>query len=424
MANEGNFLQGMMWAIVPEMLETIAAVVEQHAAGQAAAYDGPTKSGPKADTPYDVTADGVAIIPIYGVTGRRANLLERMSGATSTQIVGELVRAASQDASVRAILLDIDSPGGTVNGTMELANAVRAAREVKPIVAYTGGAMCSAAYWIASAATRVMAIGTASVGSIGIASVHYDLSKRDAQAGVQRTMVYAGKYKRIASDNAPLSDEARTYLQDQIDALYDQFVSTVAQNRGVEERQVRTRMAEGKVFIGEQAMDAGLVDQVGDMDDAMALAISLTSNEENPMDPKNKQGFAPAQGQTKPAQMSAEQLRQDYSAAVAEIEQQARDAGSAETVALVGAVLGSEAEAKIKNVASAGVSAEQVQALSGVLGAAKGAPSGAQPSATEQALAALEQSGAQALKAGQPAEQDPQAERAARLKRLAQAPRR
>jgi signal peptide peptidase SppA len=164
---------------------------------------------------------------------------------------------------VHSIILAIDSPGGTVDGTQALADAVLAARESKPIVTLASGAMASAAYWIGSAAQQVfIADGTTTVGSIGVVATHVDVSGAEAQRGIKTTEIFAGKYKRMASQYAPLTESGRATIQDQVDYTYSLFVSAVASQRGVSEEQVLKDMADGRVFIGAQAVQAGLVDGV------------------------------------------------------------------------------------------------------------------------------------------------------------------
>jgi signal peptide peptidase SppA len=179
-----------------------------------------------------------------------------------------------------------------VTGPDEVAQAVLDAAAVKPVVAYTGGMMASAAYWIGSAADVIVASPAAVVGSIGIAAVHYDKSEADKAAGVRRTIISAGAYKRIAADNQPLSREGEAYIQERVDRYYSLFVDAVAAHRGVSVDQVLERMADGRDFIGEQAREAGLVDVIGNFETALALA----RGERSELMPKQSEaeGKAPA----------------------------------------------------------------------------------------------------------------------------------
>ena len=160
-------------------------------------------------------------------------MLDDFSGGTSAEILRLKIQSALDNPKVSSIFLDIDSPGGTVEGTKELSDFIFENRGKKPITAFTDGMIASAAYWIGSAADKIVATDTAIIGSIGVAMTHYDVSGKDAQKGVVRTQISAGKYKRIASDEKPLSDEGREYLQSMVDTYYSMFVEGVARNRGV-----------------------------------------------------------------------------------------------------------------------------------------------------------------------------------------------
>lgn len=179
---------------------------------------------------------------------------------------------AAEDRHVTAIVLDVDSPGGSALAPAEVAEAIARARQSVPVVAWTGGQMCSAAYWIGSACDAIVAMDTSVVGSIGVAMVHYDRSNADTKDGITRTVLSAGKYKRIASDEKPLSDEGREYMQAQLDLYYTKFIDAVAAGRGVDAATVLERMADGRIFIGSEALNAGLVDAIGPFDVALEIA--------------------------------------------------------------------------------------------------------------------------------------------------------
>jgi signal peptide peptidase SppA len=159
-----------------------------------------------------------------------------------------------------------------VDGTQSLADAVFTARSSgKPIATLASGCMCSAAYWIGCAAQAVyIADNTTLVGSIGVVTNHRDISGAEAAQGIKTTEVYAGKYKRIASQYGPLSADGRKSIQDQLDYTYSIFVDAVAKYRNVSSQTVVSQMADGKTFIGRQSIDAGLVDGVSTLDELIA----------------------------------------------------------------------------------------------------------------------------------------------------------
>lgn len=266
------------WAIMPEKLLEIRSIYETHLKGEKidikpieAAIGRPLNNQAQ---DYEVV-DGVAVIPIEGVIAKRMNLFMQISGGTSTELLSRDIKAALADPQIKAIVLSIDSPGGTIDGTADLTAIVRAGRDLKPIVAYTDGMMCSAAYWIGSAAGQLF-IGndTTQVGSIGVVATHVDVSRSEERCGVKTTEIYAGKYKRIASQYSPLSEEGRASIQERVDYLYSVFVSAVAENRGVSVETALKDMADGRIFSGKQAVSAGLVDGVSTLD---ALVAEISS---------------------------------------------------------------------------------------------------------------------------------------------------
>ncbi len=262
------------WAIQPSKLLEIQGIYATHLRGEKidikgveAAIGRPLVNEQRG---YEVI-DGVAVLPITGVISKRMNLFAQISGGVSTELVARDLKAAIADPAVKAIILQIDSPGGTVDGTETLANLVREARATKPTVAFADGMMASAAYWIGSAASEIyISDSVAQVGSIGVVATHQDISAAEAARGVKTTEITAGKYKRAASQFAPLTESGRQTIQDQVDSIYSVFVQTVADNRGVSVEAVLQDMADGRVFIGRQAIDAGLVDGVSTLDALIA----------------------------------------------------------------------------------------------------------------------------------------------------------
>lgn len=259
------------WAIQPEKLQELQAIYATHLRGDKidlAAVE-QRLGRPLANEPkrYEIR-DGVAIVSVDGVMAKKANMFMQVSGGVSTAMVARDVRDAGADPAVHSIILAIDSPGGAADGLELLVSAIRDVRAAgKPVLAHADGAMMSGAYWTGSAAARVyIADNITHVGSIGVVATHRDMSGAQEKAGVKFTEVYAGKYKRIASENAPLSKEGRASMQERVDYIYSVFVSEVARNRGVSVETVLADMADGRVFIGQQAIDAGLVDGVATID--------------------------------------------------------------------------------------------------------------------------------------------------------------
>lgn len=277
------------WAIAPDRLTEIQAIYATHLRGESIDIEAvEARIGRQLQNQsqgYQVQ-DGAALIPLRGVMAPRMNLMSQVSGGTSTELFARDVQAALSDPQVKSIVLLVDSPGGSVGGTQAAAAAVMAARGVKPIATYSDGTMASAAYWVGSAADRVyISSGVDQVGSIGVVASHVDVSQREAQLGMKTTEIVAGRYKCIASQYGPLTESGRQSIQDQVDYLYSLFVGDVAAQRGVSTDKVLVDMADGRVFIGQQAIDAGLVDAIGriegviaEMNDRAATAARVTAS--------------------------------------------------------------------------------------------------------------------------------------------------
>lgn len=267
------------WAMLPEHLLELQAIYETHLRGDKidikaveARLGRPLANEPRG---YEVV-NGVAVLPVQGAIAPKANLMTQVSGGASAQLLAREMLAAGADHGVRSVILAVDSPGGSVLGTPELAAAVRQVAAVKPVVTHCDGMLASAAYWVGSAANAVHISGpTVLVGSIGVVATHRDTSAAEARMGVTTTEITAGKYKRIASASQPLSAEGRASLQAQVDYLYELFVDAVSAQRGASVDVVLEHMADGRVFTGQQAIDAGLVDGVSTLD---ALIEAMATN--------------------------------------------------------------------------------------------------------------------------------------------------
>ncbi|MHA7600068.1 S49 family peptidase [Alicycliphilus sp. T452] len=217
----------------------------------------------------------VAVIPIHGTLVRRTSGIEAESGLTSYTGIAAQLDAALASPEVAAILLDIDSPGGESGGVFDLADRIRAASQVKPVWAVANDMAFSAAYALASAATRVFVARTGGVGSVGVIAMHVDQSVKDAQDGVRYTAVFAGERKNDLNPHEPISNEAHAVLKAEVDRIYDLFVETVARHRGLDADAVRA--TEAALFFGPDAVATGLADAVGSLDDALTqLTQSLS----------------------------------------------------------------------------------------------------------------------------------------------------
>ena len=236
---------------------------------------------------YLVTPEGIAVIPVFGTLVKRAGAIDATSGLTSYGHLEEQIMDAATDPGVRAVLLDIDSPGGEAAGVFDLSDLVYEARSLKPVWAIADEQAFSGAYAIASAAERLIVPRTGGLGSIGVSAVHVDRSARDAMEGFRTITVFAGARKNDLNPHEALTDGARQTLQAEVDRVYGLFVDTVARNRGLTVDAVRA--TEARRFFGEDAVRADLADEVGTMRDALtALAASLVQPQTLITMPRNR----------------------------------------------------------------------------------------------------------------------------------------
>lgn len=265
------------WAVTPEFFTHVTSLLALRASGarltdeeiEARIAPGQERAASRAGGPR---AGSVAVMSIVGVLLPRAEVLKETSGAMSVQQIAAHFRQLVTDDTVGAIVLDFDSPGGSVSGIAEFADAVYEARSHKPIIAVANATMASAAYFIGASASTVFATPSATVGAIGVFAAHKDLSAALEKAGVKISLVAAGKNKVLGNEFEPLTDEGRAKIQTVVDAFYGQFVKAVARGRGVSQSAVREGFGEGASVTAEQALKLGMIDQVGTLDDAIALA--------------------------------------------------------------------------------------------------------------------------------------------------------
>ena len=224
--------------------------------------------------PYPVSPDGIAVITISGTLVKKASWMDAESGLQSYETIRGQIADARDDPGIRGVLLDVDSPGGEVGGLFDLTDEVYALRESKPCYAIANDEAFSAAYALASSAQRLFVTRTGGVGSIGVIAIHMDQSGFDEKMGRKYTAIYAGARKNDFSTHQPLSDGARENLQGEIDRLYEMFVASVARNRGLAPALIRK--TDAGLYWGEMAVSAGLADQIGSFDEAMAAVTQAS----------------------------------------------------------------------------------------------------------------------------------------------------
>lgn len=206
---------------------------------------------------------GVGMIPLRGLITPRPSILSMLFGGGGGLVAfREQLREAVNDPDLDAIVLDIDSPGGSVALVEEAAAEIRAAREVKPIVASANVDAGSAAYWLAAQASEIAVTPSGMVGSVGVYVMHTDFSGMNEKMGIEPTFISAGRFKTEGNPEEPLTDEAAAHLQSVVDETYATFVRDVAAGRGVSDKAVRKGFGEGRMLTAPRALAAGAVDRV------------------------------------------------------------------------------------------------------------------------------------------------------------------
>jgi signal peptide peptidase SppA len=237
------------WFIERSKLDAIVGFLELKAAGS-----GPSEetlaavraaSAAAADRSIARQSGAVAVLPLMGLITHRGNMMGDISGprGTSVEKFTAGFRQALNDPNVKAIVIDVDSPGGSVDGVDELASEIFQARGKKPMTAIANTLMASAAYYIGSAADELVVTPSGLVGSIGVYMAHTDTSEKDAKDGVKTTVISAGKYKAEGAAGKPLGEDGIAYAQSVVDSFYEQFVKAVARGRGVSAAAVRSASA-------------------------------------------------------------------------------------------------------------------------------------------------------------------------------------
>lgn len=268
------------WAIRPESLASVVSALE---AAHGPEPDDTAEPGgdeaPHASVRGATRAGGsVVVLPVSGVITPRPSLLGMLFGIDSSlQSLRRALREAVADEQVAAIVLDVDSPGGLVDGVPETAAEIRQARDAKPVVAVADTQAASAAYWLASQASELWVTPSGEVGSIGVFAAHQDLSGRLEQLGVDVTLISAGRYKTEGNPYEPLSEEAREAIQAEVDGFYDMFVADVATGRDVARDAVRSGFGEGRMVMARAATREGMADRVGTVEEAVQRAARLAS---------------------------------------------------------------------------------------------------------------------------------------------------
>lgn len=266
------------WAVTPEVLAQMTVIVERWASGtRLSAEDVAEAIGEKRaqqSSRQGPKAGAVAVLPVMGVLAQRTQVTEASEVLQGVTELRQQFRAFVNDDRVGAIVLEVDSPGGSIFGLEEFHAEILSARGEKKVVAVANSFMASAAYWIASAAEEIVVAPGGEVGSIGVLAAHQDRSKALEQLGIDVTLISAGKFKTEGNSFEPLSEEGREHIQALVDEAFDTFVNAVAKGRGVKASTVRGGFGEGRVVTGPTALAEGMADRIDTLDATIARLAS------------------------------------------------------------------------------------------------------------------------------------------------------
>lgn len=316
MSNRGyehvlSFALSHPWNLEPQMLQVVAGILARRIAGvdveraeiEAALVNRKNLPQPRAGS--------VAIIPVYGVIAPRLNMMSDISGGTTFEKLTGQLREAMANKAVRTVILDVDSPGGSVAGNAEFAAEIMRARTKKPIIAVAQYTMASAAYQLSAAATEIVAAPSARVGAIGTYTLHDDLSEAMAKEGVKRTYISAGEGKVDGNPAEPLSEQAHARMQATINEAYGQFVSNVVKGRGAGMTTERVRNEwKAHVYSAAEALSLGMIDGIATLDETIARVLSASPDAD---DQRAAHTFASSDGtdQERPLPAATSQDRQE-----------------------------------------------------------------------------------------------------------------
>ena len=215
-------------------------------------------------------------VALVQISGPMMKQVSSMSAGASTVQARQAIRAALRDDEISAIILQIDSPGGTVSGTKDLADEVASAAKKKPVYAYIEDLGASAAYWVAAQATKIYANETALVGSIGTYGVAYDASAAADKEGIKVHVIKAGSFKGAGVLGTPVTDDQIAMMQERIDDLNEHFVKSVSKGRSLSVAQVK-RMADGAVHIAAKALELAMIDGIQSFEQTVAEAAAAAA---------------------------------------------------------------------------------------------------------------------------------------------------
>ena len=261
------------WLLSASMHSKLCEIVSAHITGAAHVPGGRAEvfEAGAGKLPELTVVAGIAVIPVVGVIGKHVGMMERSSGVMDVDDFTTNIQTAVDRNDVKGILIEVNSPGGTITGIPEAADMVVEVSKIKPVVSFTADLMASAGYWLSVGSDAIVATQSAGVGSIGVFSAVLESSKAFEMAGLQQHLFKTGDIKGLGVPGTVLTDVQKEYMQARVDKIFSWFSSSVLESRGI----VGDGSMNGQVFHGEEAKQMNLIDQVGDKDDAFELLLDL-----------------------------------------------------------------------------------------------------------------------------------------------------
>ena len=244
-----------IWAIEPMAGERLAAALK---ATPAEALRSGSMLQPA--EPLEIVDDG-AVVSITGVLTKSPTIFQRLFGGTSTRMIEQAVNKAASNDRIKAIVLAVDSPGGSVAGLAEAADAIFAARKTKTLVAQGEGMCASGAYHLASQAEKIYAQRMDSVGSIGTRGLLFDLSEMFSKKGIRAIPIDSGEFKSAGAPGTEITERQVEHFQHIVDQYQADFLASILRGRRIKERDLRT-VADGRIFVAGEAVRNGLIDGI------------------------------------------------------------------------------------------------------------------------------------------------------------------
>lgn len=274
------------WAMQQEKLSAVCEVV---ASRIIAGNPVDAKFTAAQDRKVAAQSGNVGVIPIHGVVGNRMSMVSNSSGGFSAEMAAAQFKAMLSNDDVKTIILDIDSPGGAVSGVPELHAAIMAGRGVKPIIAHVNALAASAAYWIASAADEIVVTPSGTVGSVGVYTMHQDISGYLEKEGIKMSIFDEGDFKTEGHPYGPLSEEAQEVIQSRVKEAYEMFVNDLAKGRGVDAKTVLDNYGQGRAFGAKEAIKRGMADRIGTFEETITrFGVNTDRRKAESLEPKQR----------------------------------------------------------------------------------------------------------------------------------------